>query len=338
MALALTRAATGQLLPPSTGNGQVTVSPDARRNFEAGVGFLHDPDGARYEPAYAAFKAAYQASPSWKILGNLGLCALKLERNTEAIEAYERYLAQGGREIEIAEQAQVTKDLQLLRSGSATVKLSLKGATGSGEILDRRMKSDGSQAVNVYPIDATAPLTLMLHEGHHQISAKVGGRESAWEITLSPGETKAYVFDLAAPSAAKAPNAQVPSEGPSATSSASPVRTIGFITAGVGAAMLVGGTITGLVGKSKLSDLENSCPNKQCPLDKTSDRDSIESLETTTNVLLIGGGVVAATGLVLIVVGKPARETATARMHLGPVRVLPSMGLTGGGIVAVGTF
>src|SRR5258706_7473348 len=186
MALALTRAATGQLLPPSTGNGQVTVSPDARRNFEAGVGFLHDPDGARYEPAYAAFKAAYQASPSWKILGNLGLCALKLERNSEAIEAYQRYLAQGGAEIEAAERSQVEKDLRLLQSGSATVKLSFKGAAGAGEILDRRTKSDGAQAVNVYAVEASASVALLLHEGHHLITAKLEGKESVWEVTLAP--------------------------------------------------------------------------------------------------------------------------------------------------------
>jgi len=89
----LSPALRAQHIPAASGDGRAAVTPEARKNFEAGVGFLNDPDGARYEPAYAAFKAAYQASPSWKILGNLGLCALKLERNSEAIEAYQRYLS-----------------------------------------------------------------------------------------------------------------------------------------------------------------------------------------------------------------------------------------------------
>src|SRR6266481_4578482 len=62
------------------------VTPEARTHFAAGVNLLRDPDGARYEEAYREFKAAYAASPSYKILGNLGLCAMKLERDGEAIE------------------------------------------------------------------------------------------------------------------------------------------------------------------------------------------------------------------------------------------------------------
>src|SRR6185436_89604 len=68
------------------------VSEEARMHFTAGVNLLRDPDGARYEEAYREFKAAYAASPNYKILGNLGLCAMKLERDGEAIESYSSYL------------------------------------------------------------------------------------------------------------------------------------------------------------------------------------------------------------------------------------------------------
>src|SRR5678815_3697575 len=56
------------------------ISPQARAHFRAGVNFLDDPDGARYGEAYREFKAAYALSPSWKIIGNIGLTAMKLER------------------------------------------------------------------------------------------------------------------------------------------------------------------------------------------------------------------------------------------------------------------
>jgi len=42
----------------------VQVTPEAREKFKAGVALLQDPDGARYEEAYFAFKAAYAISPS----------------------------------------------------------------------------------------------------------------------------------------------------------------------------------------------------------------------------------------------------------------------------------
>ena len=41
----------------------VAISEEARSHFTAGVNFLQDPDGARYDDAYREFKAAYAASP-----------------------------------------------------------------------------------------------------------------------------------------------------------------------------------------------------------------------------------------------------------------------------------
>src|SRR5215475_8192222 len=94
------------------------ITPEARTHFAAGVNLLRDPDGARYEEAYREFKAAYAASPSAKILGNLGLCAMKLERDGEAIEAYSSYLAHAADvDLDPVEAKQVGTDLQTLKSG-----------------------------------------------------------------------------------------------------------------------------------------------------------------------------------------------------------------------------
>jgi hypothetical protein len=84
---------------------------------------MQDPDGARYEEAYREFKTAYASSPSWKILGNLGICAMKLERDGEAIEAFDKYLTQGGADVDGAERGQFERDLQTLRTGVVMVTL-----------------------------------------------------------------------------------------------------------------------------------------------------------------------------------------------------------------------
>src|SRR5687767_2361394 len=70
----------------SSARASSPISEEARLHFEAGVNLLQDPDGARFEEAYREFKTAYAATPSWKILGNLGICAMKLERDSEAID------------------------------------------------------------------------------------------------------------------------------------------------------------------------------------------------------------------------------------------------------------
>src|SRR5262245_35470252 len=80
----------------------VIISDEAKERFRAGVALLDDPDGARYEEAYREFSAAYRASPSPKILGNLAICAMKLERDGEAIKAFEGYL-EGAPDVSAAE-------------------------------------------------------------------------------------------------------------------------------------------------------------------------------------------------------------------------------------------
>ena len=80
--------------------GDPPVSQEARAHFRVGVSFLDDPDGARYGDAYREFRSAYALSRSWKILGNIGLTAMKIERDGEAVEAYRQYLVQGGDQID----------------------------------------------------------------------------------------------------------------------------------------------------------------------------------------------------------------------------------------------
>ena len=87
----------------------------ARAHFTAGLSYVDDPDGPRYEEAYREFQAAYAESPSWKILANLGTCAFYLERDGEAIEAYEKFLAKGGSRISAEQRKQVEKDLARLK-------------------------------------------------------------------------------------------------------------------------------------------------------------------------------------------------------------------------------
>src|SRR5258708_3513952 len=85
------------------------VSERAGQHFKTGVASFADPEGARYEDAYREFKLAYADSPSWKILGTLGIAAMKLERDGEAVDAYEKSLAQGGTQIAPAERAQMER-------------------------------------------------------------------------------------------------------------------------------------------------------------------------------------------------------------------------------------
>ena len=318
------------------------ISDEAKKYFKAGVDFLHDPEGARYEEAYRSFKQAYAATPSWKILGNLGLSAMKLERLGEAIEAYEKYLAESGTEIDAAERAQIEKDVRLIKAASATLVITA-GAT-EVSLTDQRQRANGTMAVNGYVVPAGKTVTLVVQAGRISIVARQGAKEEKWDVELAAGQSTTRVFGTdaappppasAAPSAASAAPATAAPPPPEPTSKPAPsstLKTVGMVSMGVGGVMIVGGVVTGLMGKSKLSQLESDCPNKRCTPDKQSDADSIASLQTTTNVLWIGGAVVAGAGAAMFFVGKKQEQEGRF------VRVAPIASQGGGGVFAVGRF
>ena len=81
-----------QLVAPAAHADQAA----AKRYFQNGVDLITGSQ-PNYQDAYYQFQLAYQeSSKSWKVLGNLGLCALKLERDQEAASYYEQYLKKGG--------------------------------------------------------------------------------------------------------------------------------------------------------------------------------------------------------------------------------------------------
>lgn len=99
---------------------------------------------------------------------------------------------------------------------------------------------------------------------------------------------------------------------------------------GVGGAMVVAGAITGGVAVVQRGQLDTECPMQLCPAgyDLAGRQSQIESLAIATDVLLIGGGVVAATGLVLGLVLGPRTEVIS---EPAPV----AMGCSGTGCFAV---
>jgi hypothetical protein len=174
----------------------VEVSETARAHFRRGVALMQDPAGARWAEALAAFRLAYRESPSPKILGNIGLCATRLERDGEAIRAYEEYLAKAGPKSS-KERDQISADLRLLKERSGTVRLTLRPAAGT--IVDRR--SRGRE--NTYVVEGGS-IELGLVAGTHDLTFEAAGhargelrvevvaqKTSEHEITLTPLEPPA---------------------------------------------------------------------------------------------------------------------------------------------------
>jgi hypothetical protein len=284
----------------------VAITPEARTHFAAGVALLKDPSAPRYEEAYREFKAAYAAAPSYKVLGNLGLCAMKIERDQEAIDAYETYLKLAGPELTPPGRQQIETDLLTLKAG--VVKVTVSSEPPGATIMDVRIPIRESEVHNSYG-QATAPLTLGLRRGHHIVTARLlGYRDAIWEFEASAGDNlPPQVLKLV-------PTEVTPAKEPDKTGRAvtyeRPIPKYVYVSGGVSATLLVAGTVFGLVALKEHSDF-SSINNGQNASGASSDRSLGVTLNALTDVSL-GVGIVAAGVTTYLLLTRPTVERTSA--------------------------
>lgn len=325
----------------------------ARLHFANGVELLQA-EPPNYQDAYQQLQLALEKSGrSWKVLGNLAFCALKLERDGEALEYYEEYLRRGGDAIDPREKASIEKETLLARGNLATVVIE-----SSKPSVRIRVQRQGSTApVQVYQLEE-GRTELGLRSGTLTITAEADGKKLEWNPVLAAGESASHTFDFSAPSRGASDPVDSNSTPPDPTrdepnsSGMSPLRLSGIIAAGVGVVALGGGVALGVVSQNKEKAAQDECIDNTCLEATESKFDSAKSMATAANILFISGGVLAATGVTLVIIGgkKSSGETVqlpphTARPH-GALshRALSHLALSplalpgGGGVFAQGRF
>jgi len=316
------------------------VSDSARQHFKTGVAYLTDPDGARYEEAYREFKAAYADSPSWKILGNLGITSMKLERDGEAVEAFQKYLQGGGNQIDPAERAQMERDLMTTQSGLVWV--TLKCDPPNAFVIDERAPLSGRAIVNRYDLAADGALRIGIRRGQHKITAKLDGYEdSAWELDAEPGAEQTHEFKLERPKAAPPaggvgaqPGGVAGGTAPSATER--PVPTSVYILGATTGALLIGSGVVGVLAMSKKSQF-NDANNGTNVSEAQSLHDSGKTLNLVADALL-GAGVVAGVVTTILFVGRPEVPASGPPAANGKLELTPTVGPRGAGMFVTGRF
>ena len=316
------------LLAVRTAHAEVPITEEARQHFKAGVNLLSDPDGARYEEAYREFKAAYAASPSWKILGNLGLCAMKLERDGEAIDAYEKYLAEGGKDVDPAESSQIKTDLTTLKTGAA--KLEIKVTPADATVTDTRIPVKGDKVMNLYQ-PANGVVSIRVRPGHHVVLVKADGFDpQTIEIDLTSAGAVTKEVVLKKPEVAPPPPKATPTTG-------RPVTT-GVIVGGVATGVLfVGAGVVGVMALGKNSTYKNKNDGND-PTAAETLRSQGQTLNTVADILL-AGGVVAAGVTIFLFVSRPTVTMPAKDGGLGvTVGVTPMVTTHGASLSLGGSF
>ncbi len=311
--------------PPKAADDQAMA--EARRHFQAGVNLLDDPDGARYEEAYHAFHKAYDLSHSPKVLGNIGFCSLKLERDGEAIDAYTTYLRES-KDVDPRERAQIEKDIATLASTTATFKVVVKSPGEEFVLVDTRIQTRGSPVVNSYPFKG-AETSVRLRPGRHALKVKSNDAESTpFEVTIEPATQTTHDFTFPPP----APAGGLFAVRPSKPSYAGPI-----LLGVVGLAAVGTGTVTGLMARGAADDIESSCRGDICPrgYDLSGKRAEAKTLGTIADATFIGGGVALGGALLWALLtpsgSAPKAPKTGVAARTSSVAWTPSAGCTGQG-------
>jgi hypothetical protein len=107
----------------------------------------------------------------------------------------------------------------------------------------------------------------------------------------------------------------------------------GLIAGGVGVVGIAVGSAFGLTAISKNNDSKNDCASGVCTTSAAQQaRDDARAAGTVSTIAFVAGGVLAAAGVTLFVVGKQKRAETTG------VSVAPAFGANGGGLSLQGVF
>lgn len=295
---------------------------DAEKQFRAGVSLQKVED---FDAAIVAFEASLDLFPTRSALFNLANCLRAVHRYPDSLARFQELEEKHGGELTAAMRGEVGVQIAELENltGSVWIRVDHEGA---------EVRVDG-ELVGRSPLEEPVRLGL----GDHRLEASLDGfattsrtfnlkpRDSVTEaVTLEPLSKRAPQ-----PLGTPAPLAPLPRVSPAATTppsndAKSPsgisdehggarLTTPGWITAGTGAVLLVGGAVAGIWALSLDADLEGDCPGGHCPSARGSDIDRLETLATTSNVLFgLGAGATAA-GVVMLLLDAEHRDPGVDR-------------------------
>ncbi len=183
---------------------------------------------------------------------------------------------------------------------------------------------------------ASLGVALAVEPGRHTVSATASKKKS-WSTTVDtkadglttsvpipdledappdaapPSPPPAVVPPVASPAAPLTPDARALAP----TGSGDKMRSVGIVTAGAGAVALAVGAFFGVEAARKRADA--GCNGTTCPTDDSARTlHDAKSAATTSTILFVVGGALAATGVTLWLVAPSAHTAQTARIQAVP--------------------
>ena len=277
-------------------------------------GLKHYQDGAWAE-ALDRFEKAEAASHSAVFVLYIARAQRSLNRLLAARETYKKLIAEKLPDDALASWRQAQADARAeLNALEPTIPSIVIGAPSASTVATATI---GDKPV---PIGKA----VELDPGKYKVVVIDGQRRAETDLELRPGERERPVEVLLP--GGKGPGSE---PGPGPSSPREETETEGSLAPGiallaVGGAGLIAGAVLGGLALKMDGDIQDTCPELKCPAgtDRAAiedDRSTMLTMADASTGLLIAGGVVAATGLVLVIV-RPGGGDAAPAVSVGPTR------------------
>lgn len=282
--------------------------------------------------------AADKLDKAYKVLQapSLGLWSARaFVKNGRLVEASERYvevsrlpIVGGNRQVQEQAKEDAQKEHEALAPRIPSLVVKLEGATPEqvsvsvdGKPLPPELIGEsapanpGAHKITGVRGDDKTELNVTLAEGSEQVALLRFKPQSPSSAPLATAPAGAVAG--AAPAAATASTPPPDEAAPKAESSGSIAPVLGWIGVGLGGAAIVAGGITGAMAIEKKADLIES-GDCEGGCDESSGRyRNFETLRNVSTICFISGGIVAATGIVLLVLA-PSDDPNNVSLAIGP--------------------
>ena len=294
----------------------------ARVHFDQGVKLYED---GQYEQAAIAFARAYEIKPSYKILFNIGQAEAELEHYALALDAFTRYLAEGGAEVPPERVQLVKSEVERLNVlvGMVNIQCAIEGA---------KIRID-NETIGETPIAGPFFVDIGKHEvvvskGQDELLREIVRVAGGQTITLEVGLEQAAA--VAPADGGESEPAQEAAE-PEPKDEGGKKRVWTWVALGVGAAVGIAGGAVGGAAMARKNSLEEECAGNHCLQSSKGEADAIRTMNLTADILYGVAGAAAVTALILFFV-EPDDEPQAA------VAVTPAVTAAGAGLMVGGRF
>lgn len=216
---------------------------EAAERYQRGLSLYAE---GEYLLALVEFERAYQLSPDYRVLYNIGQVRVQLGRYAKAREALEQYMEQGGDAISADRKREVTADLEMLKM--RTARLNIVTSEEGADLL-----VDGV-------VVGTSPLAepIVVDAGEHNVEVrKVGFYGKASQVTLAGRDEISVELAITRIPEKASPQVVVERHTEREVAKPSSDRTMMWVGWAATGTLAIGAGVAGYFGITKANDLES---------------------------------------------------------------------------------